>query len=179
MPQAVSTDLSITALRVRGATVRGAARVRYAWRRSLQLRVVITTLVLSALVVAVLGYVLLSRLTTGLLDAKQRSAVDEARAGIVEFQGKLRRRRRPATPARRQLARPADQPVRDAGRRRRSGSRSSPLRHPGHGHRRPTRSAAESNYVEASSVPTELRKAVAGGTGMALRVRHDPATWPA
>ena len=98
MPQGVSTDLSITALRVRGATVRSAARVRYAWRRSLHLRVVITTLVLSALVVSVLGYVLMSRLTTGLLDAKQRSAVDEARAGIVEFQGKLDAAD-PATPA--------------------------------------------------------------------------------
>jgi two-component system sensor histidine kinase MtrB len=63
--------------------------VRQAWRRSLHLRVVFTTLVLSAIVVSVLGYVMLTRVTGGLLDAKTRAAVDEARAGVAETQTKL------------------------------------------------------------------------------------------
>ncbi len=89
MARPVSTDLSITALRVQGAARRAAGRVRYAWRRSLHLRVVLTTLVLSATVVSVLGYVLMTRVTTGLLDAKERSAVEETRAGVEETQRKL------------------------------------------------------------------------------------------
>jgi two-component system, OmpR family, sensor histidine kinase MtrB len=85
----MSTDLSIAALRARGAGQRLVGRVRQAWRRSLHLRVVFTTLVLSATVVSVLGYVVLTRVTSGLLDAKQRAAVDEARAGVAETQTKL------------------------------------------------------------------------------------------
>ena len=80
MARPVSTDLRIAALRVRGASRRAAARVRHGWRRSLHLRVVITTLVLSATVVTVLGYVLMTRVTSGLLDAKERSSVEETRA---------------------------------------------------------------------------------------------------
>lgn len=56
------------------------------WHRSLWLRVTLTTLVLSAIVVAVLGFSLLSRVTTGLLDAKERSSVAEASAGLGEAQ---------------------------------------------------------------------------------------------
>ena len=63
------SSLGITALRARRAVGGFFGRVRYAWRRSLHLRVVLTTLVLSATVVAVLGYVLMTRVTTGLLDA--------------------------------------------------------------------------------------------------------------
>jgi two-component system, OmpR family, sensor histidine kinase MtrB len=164
MPQGVSTDLSITALRVRGATVRGAAQVRYAWRRSLHLRVVITTLVLSALVVSVLGYVLMSRLTTGLLDAKQRSAVDEARAGIVEFQGKLDAADS-STPASTLMDQLTNQLATRAGTSQRFEVVTLPT---------PSSNAQaetvgfQSNNVEAASVPTELRRVVAGGTGMAF-----------
>ncbi len=61
-------------------------RARRAWRGSLQLRITTTTLVLSALVVTVLGLMLLSRVTTGLLQAKQRIAVGEAAAGLAEAQ---------------------------------------------------------------------------------------------
>ncbi len=54
------------------------------WQRSLWLRVTLTVLVLSLLVVGVLGLSLLSRVTTGLLDAKERIAVGEATAGLGE-----------------------------------------------------------------------------------------------
>ena len=159
----MSTDLSITALRVRGAVRRGAARIRYGWRRSLHLRVVITTLVLSALVVSVLGYVLMSRLTAGLLEAKQRSAVDETRAGLVEFQGKLDAAD-PTTPARNLLDQLTNQLATRAGSSQRfevvtlASGPATGLERPGF----------QSNNVEASSVPSELRRVVASGSGMAF-----------
>lgn len=60
--------------------------IRRLWRRSLFIRVTSTTLVLSILVVGALGLLLLSRVTTGLLEAKERSAVGEASAGLGEAQ---------------------------------------------------------------------------------------------
>ncbi len=56
------------------------------WRRSLQLRVVSTTLVLSMVVVGLLGVALLSRVTTGLLGAKERASLGEATAGLADAQ---------------------------------------------------------------------------------------------
>lgn len=58
--------------------------VRKAWRRSLTLRVTTTTLVLSTIVMTVLGVSLLSRVTTGLLEAKVTSSVAEATSGLGE-----------------------------------------------------------------------------------------------
>jgi len=60
--------------------------VRRVWRRSLFLRVIATTLVLSMIVVGVLGFSLLSRVTSGLLDAKERISVGESAAGQGEAQ---------------------------------------------------------------------------------------------
>jgi two-component system sensor histidine kinase MtrB len=56
--------------------------VRRRWRSSLYLRVVATTLALSLLVVVVLGQILVGRITSGLLDAKQRASLVEAQAGV-------------------------------------------------------------------------------------------------
>ena len=47
--------------------------VRRLWRRSLFIRVASLTLVLSITVVGALGFLLLSNVTTGLLEAKERS----------------------------------------------------------------------------------------------------------
>jgi two-component system, OmpR family, sensor histidine kinase MtrB len=55
-------------------------------RRSLWLRVTFTTLVLSVVVVGVLGLSLLSRVTSGLLGAKEQISVGEASAGLGEAQ---------------------------------------------------------------------------------------------
>ena len=52
------------------------------WRRSLQLRVVTATLVLSAVVVTVLGYFLMQRFVSDLYASKQRSAANVAQAGL-------------------------------------------------------------------------------------------------
>ncbi len=60
--------------------------LRRIWGRSLWLRVTVTTLVLSIVVVGVLGVSLLSRVTSGLLEAKDRISVGEATAGLGEAQ---------------------------------------------------------------------------------------------
>ncbi len=56
------------------------------WRRSIQARVVVSTLVLSALVVFLVGWVLLRQVTDGLLDSKRTAAISEASAGIRDAQ---------------------------------------------------------------------------------------------
>ncbi|MDP9418461.1 MAG: MtrAB system histidine kinase MtrB, partial [Actinomycetota bacterium] len=56
------------------------------WRRSLRLRVVTTTVVLSLLVLAVLGTFLLNRVQSGLLAAKEDAALAEAGSGTREAQ---------------------------------------------------------------------------------------------
>jgi two-component system sensor histidine kinase MtrB len=63
-------------------TLRGAgSRPVEAWRRSLQLRVVATTLVVSSIVVVALGIVLLQQISDGLVEAKRGQAIDEAYQG--------------------------------------------------------------------------------------------------
>ncbi|MGZ4633497.1 MAG: MtrAB system histidine kinase MtrB, partial [Actinomycetes bacterium] len=64
----------------RGATV---------WRRSIQARVVISTLLLSAVVVSLVGWVLLRQVTDGLVVSKTESAVAEATRGTLDAQTRL------------------------------------------------------------------------------------------
>jgi two-component system sensor histidine kinase MtrB len=52
------------------------------WRRSIQLRVVATTMVISVVVVAVLGVFLMQQITTALLDAKERAAAQQLEEGL-------------------------------------------------------------------------------------------------
>lgn len=73
------TRAYLLAQRAARALVRG---VRSRWRRSLHLRVISTTLVLSLVVMAGLGHVLLSQVREGLLDAKIDTAVNDHRAGL-------------------------------------------------------------------------------------------------
>ena len=49
------------------------------WRRSLQLRVVVSTFALSAVVLLVLGLVLQAQITNGLLEAQTKAALDQTR----------------------------------------------------------------------------------------------------
>jgi two-component system sensor histidine kinase MtrB len=58
------------------------AAVLHRWRGSLQLRVVATTLVLSAFVTALLGLVLLQQIRDGLLDAKVRAGLAQLDFGL-------------------------------------------------------------------------------------------------
>ncbi len=57
------------------------ARLRLQWHRSLQLRVVSTTLVLSVLVIAVLGFFLVQSVAAGLLSSAEKSAISQVQSG--------------------------------------------------------------------------------------------------
>jgi two-component system, OmpR family, sensor histidine kinase MtrB len=59
------------------------------WRRSIQARVVVSTLVLSTVVVGIVGWVLLRQVTDGLVDAKTESSVAEATRGALDAQRRL------------------------------------------------------------------------------------------
>jgi len=60
-----------------------AEELRCRWRRSLQLRVVTTTLALSALVIAVLGFFLTQQIADGLLLNKEKSATAQVSQGLT------------------------------------------------------------------------------------------------
>jgi two-component system sensor histidine kinase MtrB len=63
--------------------------VRRVWRRSLQLRVVATTLAVSGVVILGLGVVLVGRITDGLVDAKRRAALYETETGQTYARAQL------------------------------------------------------------------------------------------
>jgi two-component system, OmpR family, sensor histidine kinase MtrB len=67
--------------------VLGRAHTR--WRRSIQVRVVTTTLVVSALVVALLGIFLMQQIANALLGAKERAALLQLDEGVTVAQGRL------------------------------------------------------------------------------------------
>lgn len=69
-----------------GSVLRRPLRV---WRSSVSLRVVATTLFLSLVVVGLVGVLLVGRITSGLLDAKERASVAEASSGVTEAQSVL------------------------------------------------------------------------------------------
>ena len=62
------------------------AALRMRWSRSLQLRVVSTTLIFSAAVIAVLGFFLLQQIAGGLLQNKERSAAALVETGVGVIQ---------------------------------------------------------------------------------------------
>src|SRR3954467_9727776 len=59
------------------------------WRRSIQARVVISTLLLSAVVVSLVGWVLLQQITDGLVESKTDSSVAEASRATADAQRRL------------------------------------------------------------------------------------------
>ena len=61
--------------------------VGLSWRRSLQARVVMLTLLLSALVVALVGWMLLRQVTDGLVESKRDASLQDARQGFADAQG--------------------------------------------------------------------------------------------
>ena len=75
----VPSPASLTLLRRAGAGAQSRASaalgaLRAQWNRSLQLRVVGTTLIFSAVVIATLGFFLLQQIASGLVQNKERSA---------------------------------------------------------------------------------------------------------
>lgn len=59
------------------------------WRRSLQARVVVSTLLLSTLVITLVGWVLVRQVSDGLIDAKTETSVGEATRGALDAQRRL------------------------------------------------------------------------------------------
>jgi two-component system sensor histidine kinase MtrB len=65
------------------------AAVRQRWRRSLQLRVVTTTMLLGTIVVLALGTVVLQRIQSGLVEERLNVARGEASRGLADAQSQL------------------------------------------------------------------------------------------
>ena len=76
-------------LDLRVALGSGLRSVGTIWRRSIQARVVISTLLLSAVVVSLVGWVLLQQITDGLVRSKTDSSVAESSRATAEAQRRL------------------------------------------------------------------------------------------
>ncbi len=72
---------------------------RFRWRRSLQLRVVTTTLALSTLVIAVLGFFLTQQISDGLLLNKEKSATAQVSQGLTVAESSTGFNRAPSSAA--------------------------------------------------------------------------------
>lgn len=59
------------------------------WRRSIQARVVTSTIVLSTLVITLTGWALLNDVASGLVDSRRTAAISEARSGFDYAKGQL------------------------------------------------------------------------------------------
>jgi two-component system, OmpR family, sensor histidine kinase MtrB len=64
-------------------------RAATVWQRSIQARVVVSTLLLSAVVVTLVGWVLLRQITDGLVAGKTNTSVAEATRGAYDAQSRL------------------------------------------------------------------------------------------
>ena len=67
----------------RAGTVRMVRQLQSRWRSSLQLRVVSTTLVVSALVVSLLGFFLMQQIASNLLNRAEAQALTQGRDGLL------------------------------------------------------------------------------------------------
>ena len=56
------------------------------WRRSIQARVVTSTIVLSTLVISLTGWALLRDVASGLAESRRTAAISEARSGFDNAQ---------------------------------------------------------------------------------------------
>jgi two-component system, OmpR family, sensor histidine kinase MtrB len=72
-----------------GAMVAPFRGVASSWRRSVQARVVMSTLALSALIVALLGMILLRQISDGLVDTRVRVSLDQAARSAGDVQSEL------------------------------------------------------------------------------------------
>ncbi|MFC5815354.1 MtrAB system histidine kinase MtrB [Nonomuraea sp. NPDC050478] len=77
---------------IRRRARRAAGRARRLWRRSLQLQVVTSTLVISLIVVVVLGIFLSDQINNSVIERRQQSAASEAAADRLQIADALTRR---------------------------------------------------------------------------------------
>ena len=68
---------------LRFGAARLARRLQWRWRSSLQLRVVSTTLVVSAIVVSLLGFFLMQQIASNLLHSAKAQAYTQASDGLI------------------------------------------------------------------------------------------------
>jgi two-component system, OmpR family, sensor histidine kinase MtrB len=87
MPARSTLKAAVSVARRSLRAVLGRAHAR--WRRSIQVRVVITTLAVSAMVVALLGMFLMQQIANALLGAKERAALLQLDEGVTLAQGPL------------------------------------------------------------------------------------------
>ncbi|MFL6139057.1 MAG: MtrAB system histidine kinase MtrB [Frankiaceae bacterium] len=74
---------------LRGGLARTSAGLADRWYRSLQLRVIVSTLALSALVAALVGLVVMTQVRSGVLRTKQKAATAQTLAGLSTLQRQL------------------------------------------------------------------------------------------
>ncbi|MCP2335294.1 MtrAB system histidine kinase MtrB [Actinomadura rupiterrae] len=72
--------------RVKRITRRVVSAAYARWRRSIQVRVVTSTLFISAIVVAILGFFLMQQITTALMDGKTKAALAQLDEGLGSLQ---------------------------------------------------------------------------------------------
>src|SRR5450755_1863416 len=75
--------LARLAFRVRRRARRAVVKVGDRWRRSLQLRVITATFVVSGLVVTVLGFVLMQQIAQNIIESKEKSAANVTSVGLA------------------------------------------------------------------------------------------------
>jgi len=78
--------LARLAFRIRRRARRAVVRVGDRWRRSLQLRVITATFVVSGLVVTVLGFVLMQQIAQNIIASKEKSAANVTSVGLAVAQ---------------------------------------------------------------------------------------------
>ncbi|MFI1866857.1 MtrAB system histidine kinase MtrB [Streptomyces jumonjinensis] len=136
------------------------------WRRNIQLRIVVTTLLMSLGVVVLLGFVVIGQVRNGLLDAKGKAAQSQAAGGFAV--------------AREWANKPAESAGTDDGRTATSSWRSDLVEQLASGGQGAfnvvalspesegagqNRSPRRSGIVDVASIPEDLRAAVGQGTG--------------
>lgn len=59
---------------------------KQAWNKSLSLRIIATTFIVSTILVTVIGLILINRVSSGILTSKESSSITEASSAINEAQ---------------------------------------------------------------------------------------------
>ncbi|MGH3425792.1 MAG: hypothetical protein ACRDO8_13745, partial [Nocardioidaceae bacterium] len=81
--------MTVSLQRLGASLMRPARATLSVWRRSIQARVVISTMLLSAIVIGLVGWALLRQVADGLVDGRRAVAVAEAQAGFDNAQEQL------------------------------------------------------------------------------------------
>ncbi|MBX6356640.1 MAG: HAMP domain-containing histidine kinase [Micromonosporaceae bacterium] len=128
---------------------------RRAWRRSLQLRIVTITLVVSAALVGAFGYVVAQGITNGMLDSKVERSQQDAERGATAIAQQLQAFSQPNDP---DLANTLTDVLRDLSTPRQSGGVVTAVRGSG-----VTLKTYPQNLIVSSAITADLRRSVTSG----------------